>query len=136
MKRKACREKWICTCCGLAVHKTDDSLLNEITELLNGVIDYPKQIEIPKRTQLPVGNSVAENALNFAREWLVEQVSARYDKIDFSPLLARKMRDIFEGQKVQDCFSRKLFADTVERVRLNAEGKIILVLKNRQEIGG
>ena len=67
---------------------------------------------------------------------LTAQIAEAYSRLDTNEYLTQKLRDEFQRQKPLSVFSWELYAHAVKEVRMQAGGKVDIVLKNEQRIGG
>lgn len=127
--------------------KADADLLNDINDLLNGVVEKPDGIEVPTETefspslQLERMNDEISGQITALcvdkqniRNRMMNYVALKYAELDAMRCKAKKLKDIFLTAKTTDEFSKELFDRTVVRINLYVGGEVGIVLTNNQEI--
>ena len=138
--------RWRCKC-GMSVGKSDESLLKEIAQLLNGLITNPELITIPiekvRETNLETRRLNNEITRMFdtqaidretVRKKMIEYASLLYSDIDVEPSIAQRLKDYFMNITTLDSFSSKILENVADEIRLYSDGTISIVLENKQEI--
>ena len=143
------KERWTCTNakCKTMIVKADADLLNDINDLLNGVVEKPDRIEVPTETefspslQLERMNDQISGQITALcvdkqniRNRMMNYVALKYAELDAMRCKAKKLKDIFLTAKTTDEFSKELFDRTVVRINLYVGGEVGIVLTNNQEI--
>ena len=143
------KERWTCTNakCKTMIVKADADLLNDINDLLNGVVEKPDRIEVPTETefspslQLERMNDQISGQITALcvdkqniRNRMMNYVALKYAELDAMRCKAKKLKDIFLAAKPTDEFSMELFDRTVVRINLYVGGEVGIVLTNNQEI--
>ena len=141
--------RWRCKTagCDFSIGKSDGDFLNDITNLLNYVIDNPDMIHIPteKKSEenaesIRLGNEIEKMAERIpvdseaVKEKMLERASLKYSKIDSAVCQAQILKDIFKNSKALTVFSQELFMKTTDEIRILSDGEISIVLENGQEI--
>lgn len=143
--------KWYCRNprCKTAIVKSDESLLNDILNILNRAIEFPDMIkfstdvddtmnEEPQYTEEAIADllkSVAGNE-EVARKKLLESAALKYEKSDMEKSRIQKLKDIFAESQKQTEFSCELLNRTTNSIKLYEYGIVGLILENGQEIKG
>ena len=143
--------KWYCRNprCKTAIVKSDESLLNDILNILNRAIEFPDMIkfstdaddtmnEEPQYTEEAIADllkSVAGNE-EVARKKLLESAALKYEKSDMEKSRIQKLKDIFAESQKQTEFSSELLNRTTNSIKLYEYGIVGLILENGQEIKG
>ncbi len=149
-KRREIKSRWDCTNpeCNCVVAKDDEPMLEAITETLNEIISNPQIISIPTEAteiepnmELIKANNEISRMCNSAdmdgteiRLKMLEYVSLLYKEIDSEKSDAQRLKDIFAEAIPLKAFCLPLFERTVDEIKLYIDGKIGLVLNNKQEI--
>jgi hypothetical protein len=149
-RRKASQDVWTCQNpgCHSIVNINDDTLLDEVTAILNRLIADPSLVNphsIPaedtpmevRRLQNEVEREL--DSFEFDKDRVKESIfalaGARYKNIDGRQVKAHMVRAAFEESEPLASFNPELFKRTVLKVRLDVGGKTVLVLKNEQIVG-
>ncbi len=147
--RCKCNQRWFCTNheCGELIVIADESLLAQITELLNTVIADPDRIKIPADTEikpdieiLKTENEIGRmlDSVEFDKEALRRKMlrclSLRYKSIDHTTYAIKKMKADLEKASPLSEFSAGLVARTVKAITLNTNKSVCLTLINDQII--
>ncbi len=150
-RRRSIPTKWICKNeqCGAFIKKADETLVDEITALMNGLIDNPEQIILPidggeaetdklrglkgEITRLLQSPKIDRET---ARTKMLAYAEKQYAEIDPIPSQSQRLKDIFINWEQTKAFSSELLSITVDEVKLYMDGTIGLVLENKQEIRG
>lgn len=148
-RRKLSQELWTCQNpdCKRIVNINDDTLLGEITELLNRLINNPSLIQIGSAEPDPpieirrLQNEVDRQleSFNFEKEQVKTAIfslaAEKYRQADNQKILSQMMRAEFEKQAPLSHFFPELFRRTVSKMLFGGDGKPVLVMKNGQNIG-
>lgn len=141
--------KWYCKNprCKTAIAKSDESLLNDILNILNRAIEFPDIINLsadtddmrnedPQYTEETIADllkSVAGDEES-VRKKLLESAALRYEKSDSERSRNQKLKDIFAESQKQTEFSCELLNRTANSIKLYDDGTVGLILENGQEI--
>ncbi len=143
------KERWVCTNpnCKKMVVKTDTAFLEEITALLNQIIENPMLIKTPQKCDASdneerrkLGNEIAImfDSIDIPKERLKEKLfeyaSQTYDGIDAVQSKTQRLIDIFTHERKAKEFSIRLFSQTVETVSLDGNNLLYITLSNGQEV--
>lgn len=147
--RNRCSDTWTCrnSDCHTIVPIADDSLLNQITELLNRVIESPELIqevtnqpyeptlEIRKiENEIGRGMEMATIDVESLKAKMLESVSLKYMTLPTERNTANRLRVDFESWIPLAVFSADLTNRTVNTIRLAEDGTVELILRNGQTI--
>jgi len=147
--RIKCADRWTCenNDCNTLVGLADSDLIAKITECLNIIIGNPNIIECSTQTSITVNTEVmkTENEIGRildtrefdiaeAKKKMFECVSLKYNCIPKDNNISERLKAEFEVSSPLSTFSCDLFEKTVSEVLLEANGDIILKLKNGQTI--
>ena len=133
--------------CKTNIGKTDESLIEELTEVMNGLIAEPDRIDIPpekdpepsielRRLNNEIARLLDSIQINrdTVREKIIEYASLKYAEFDSALGKAQRVKDIFKTAAPLKKFSSELLERTVDEIRMYADGRIGIVLENKQEI--
>ena len=152
MRRKADNHRkisvrWKCSNCKTSIGKTDESLLEGLTVIMNELIADPERIDIPTEKELEpsielrrLNNEIArlldsiQINRDTVREKIIEYASLKYAEFDSALGKAQRVKDIFKTAAPLKKFSSELLERTVDEIRMYADGRIGIVLENKQEI--
>lgn len=149
-RRKRSQELWTCQNpdCKRIVNINDDSLLGELTELLNRLIGNPSLIRLDAHEDAdpPIEVRRLQNEVNrqldsfdFEKERVKAAIfslaAEKYRQTDNQKIISQMMRAEFEKQAPLSHFFPELFKRTISRILFDGDGKPVLVLKNGQNIG-
>lgn len=140
--------RWICknSECHNIIHISDDTLINEITDLLNIIIKNPDLIKEDNDSGVLSNETVRlENEIrkilehgNINKESVTELIfrnaSLKYSNINSINHITEKLRADFNTSPLS-AFSLSLFSKTVTAIILD-KNHIEITLKNNQKIGG
>lgn len=144
-----CKEEWFCENgdCKAIVKIEDNDLLAKITYCLNRVIGNPDMLYIPKneichresdkqRIENEIGRALERSDFNKddLRQKMLKLSSLKYDGISNAHYTAQHLKYIFTSTQPLTEFSNELTSKTVDRILLNKNAIITVVLKNKQEI--
>ncbi len=138
-------ERWVCQkdSCHLIAAKADAALIEDLRLQLNMLIQDPqkiryeekmsaeKQKEPARARTLIIGEDIEDQYRK-----LTAQIAEAYSRLDTNKYLTQRLRDEFKRQEPLSVFSWELYAHAVKEVRMQAGGRVDIVLKNEQRIGG
>lgn len=138
-------EKWVCQNdrCRIIAAKADAALIEDLRMQLNMLIQDPQKIRYEKK-----GHAEKQKQQARARAQVIgadtedqyrkltAQIAEAYSRLDTNEYLTQRLRDEFKRQEPLSVFSWELYAHAVKEVRMQAGGKVDIVLKNEQRIGG
>ena len=142
--------RWSCRTvgCGFSKNKKDKDLFEELTALLNKIIENPETIEVPMEQQTESGielrrlNSEISQAFNAkqidgeaVRKKMLMYATLKYAEVDSAVGKAQRIKDIFVSTAPLKEFSLTLLEKTVDEIKLYEDGTIGILLENGQEIG-
>ena len=147
--RRTDSTRWRCQNpeCRASVAKKDESLFDEMTELLNTAIANPETITIP--TEEEIESSTELRRLNneitrafdsiqidrtAVREMMIRYASMKYAELDSAVYRAQRLKDIFSTSQPLTAFSVEFLHSTTDEIMLYTDGTIGLILENGQEI--
>ena len=138
-------EKWVCQNdrCRIIADKADAALIEDLCLQLNMLIQDPQKIryeekmsaEKQKESARARALIIGEDTEDQYRK-LTAQIAEAYSRLDTNEYLTQRLRDEFKRQEPLSVFSWELYAHAVKEVRMQAGGKVDIVLKNEQRIGG
>jgi hypothetical protein len=149
-RRKASQDLWTCQNpdCHAVVNLNDDVLLADVTTILNRLIADPSMVTLhslpaegPPMEVRRLANEVDRelDSLEVDKDRVKQSIftlaTAKYKNIDNRQVKAHMVRAAFEESEPLSSFTTEIFKRTVTKVRLDADGKTALVLKNGQIIG-
>ena len=133
--------------CKTNIGKTDESLIEELTEVMNELIADPDRVDIPpekdpepsielRRLNNEIARLLDSIQINrdTVREKIIEYASLKYAEFDSVLGKAQRVKDIFKTAAPLKKFSSELLERTVDEIRMYADGRIGIVLENKQEI--
>lgn len=138
-------ERWVCQndSCHLIAAKPDAELIEDLRMQLNMLIQDPQKIRYEKKAH---DEKQKQQARARARvigadtedqyRKLTAQIAEAYSRLDINEYLTQRLRDEFKRQEPLSVFSWELYAHAVKEVRMQAGGRVGIVLKNEQRIGG
>lgn len=147
--RRLSTVRWRCktTGCDFSIGKSDSDFLNDITDLLNCVIDNPDMIYIPTEKKgeestelIRLGNEIERMTEHIpidseaVKKKMIERASLKYSELNSAVCQAQILKDIFKNSKALTVFSQELFMKTTDEIRILSDGEISIVLENGQEI--
>ena len=147
--RRTDSTRWRCQNpeCRASVAKKDESLFDEMTELLNTAIANPETITIPTEeeiessTELQRLNNEITRAFDSiqidrtaVREMMIRYASMKYAELDSAVYRAQRLKDIFSTSQPLTAFSVDFLHSTTDEIMLYTDGTIGLILENGQEI--
>lgn len=142
-------ERWICRNdeCKTVIAISDDSLLQEITDSLNTVVQQPDIIAITESEREPSSDVFRLNAeiahtletysiqKDDLRKKMMKCVSMKYAEIPSEKYISKRLKVDFERSGPLSAFSADLCKRTVKSVHLGTDGTVGLTLINDQKIG-
>ncbi len=147
--RNRCSDNWTCNNkeCHIIVHIANDTLIGQITELLNQVIrnsemiqdgeetTYEPTIEI-RKVENEIGRALDATTIDtdYLKSKMVECISLKYKSLPTERNTAIRLRMDFEARSTFAVFSSDLTNETVSAIKLAEDGTIELVLRNGQII--
>ena len=147
--RRAVASRWDCRNpeCHCVIGKNDETLLSEISELLNQAIENPDMITIPTEKEsepsaelIRLNNEISRifDSIQIdretARKKMLEYAALKYRETDSSVSIAQRLKDTFTNAEPLKANCPFLFERTVEEIRLYTDGTMGIVLTNKQEI--
>ncbi len=148
--RIKCSERWNCKDreCRTLVEIQDTSLLGQITDLLNDVIQHPEvirdtavsDIEQPieiRRLENEIGRALDSGTIDTdaLKQKMMECVALKYKNIPSERNTANRLRVDFEASSPLAVFSADLANKTMSAIQLKQGGVVEIVLRNGQTIG-
>ena len=147
--RRTDSTRWRCQNpeCRASVAKKDESLFDEMTELLNTAIANPEMISIPteKESEPSAELRRLNNEITRAfdsiqidkdavRRMMIRYASMKYAELDSAVSKAQRLKDIFIDSQPMTSFSVGFLERTTDEIMLYTDGSIGLILENGQEI--
>ena len=147
--RRTDSTRWRCQNpeCRASVAKKDESLFDEMTELLNTAIANPETITIPTEEEIEsstelrrLNNEITRAFDNIqidrtaVREMMIRYASMKYAELDSAVYRAQRLKDIFSTSQPLTAFSVDFLHSTTDEIMLYTDGTIGLILENGQEI--
>lgn len=147
--RTKCSERWTCKNreCRTLVEIQDASLLGQITDLLNDVIQHPEVIrdtaaldaEQPieiRRLENEIGRALDSGTIDTdaLKQKMMECVALKYKNIPSERNTANRLRVDFEASSPLAVFSADLANKTMSAIHLKQDGVVEIVLRNGQTI--
>lgn len=147
-RSKKYQQRWVCSNadCHTVIHKPDNSMLDDITVLLNKAIVNPELIQTPVvNDSMSVQTLKAENEIarildtldfdkDILRKKLLECVSLKYADIDSAPYTAHRLKATLSNTEPLSTFSLPLFKRTVRTIHLEKDSNVAITLINNQTI--
>ena len=122
-------------------------LMEDITDLLNGLIQNPKSIRTaqpsqaePSIEQRRVDNEIARTLEGYdfdkdvLREKLYQRAAIGYQQIGNEAYVECKLKNTLEQHDILDSFDSELTNKIVKLIRLAESGSVSIILINDQEI--
>lgn len=145
--RCKCTQKWVCNQCHIQIKKEDSVLMDDITDLLNGLIRnpaiirsvLPRQAE-PSVEQRRLDNEIARTLEGYdfdkeaLREKLYQRAAIGYQQIGNEAYVEYKLKNALEQHDIPDGFDSELTNKTVKLIRLTESGSVSIILSNDQVI--
>ena len=145
--RCKCTQKWVCNQCHIQIKKEDTELMEDIVDLLNGLIRNPAIIRSalpsqaePSVEQRRLDNEIARTLEGYdfdkdaLREKLYQRATIGYQKIGNEAYVEYKLKNMLEQHDILDGFDSELANKTVKLIRLAENGSVSIILINDQEI--
>lgn len=145
--RCKCTQKWVCNQCHIQIKKEDAELMEDIVDLLNGLIRNPEIIRSvqPRQTepsieQRRLDNEIARTLEGYdfdkdaLREKLYQRASLGYLQVGDEAYVEYKLKNTLEQHNILDGFDSELTNKTVKLIRLAENGSVSIILINDQEI--
>lgn len=145
--RCKCTAKWVCNQCHIQIKKEDSELMEDITDLLNGLIQNPENIRTaqpsqaePSIEQRRLDNEIARTLEGYdfdkdaLRERLYQRAAIGYQQIDNEAYVEYKLKNTLEQNDFLDGFDSELTNKTIKVIRLAESGAVSIILINNQEI--
>lgn len=145
--RCKCTQKWVCNQCHIQIKKEDTELMEDIVELLNGLIRNPAIIRSalpgqaePSAEQRRLDNEIARTLEGYdfdkdaLREKLYQRAAIGYQQIGNEAYVEYKLKNALEQHDILDGFDSELTNKTVKLIRLTESGSVSIILSNDQVI--
>lgn len=146
--RTKIHERWICQNgdCRKTVVKTDDSLLGEIGDLINLLIDNPDMIHCSNtnetitlesyRIENEIRHMIDGRQLNKSeiRRKLLEATAIHYANLDTKKYEIQRLKCILNNQNRPKGFPLELFNMAAETISFDEDEQVVLKLINGQTI--
>lgn len=145
--RCKCTQKWVCNQCHIQIKKEDTELMEDIVDLLNGLIRNPAIIRSalpgqaePSAEQRRLDNEIARTLEGYdfdkdaLREKLYQRAAIGYQQIGNEAYVEYKLKNALEQHDILDGFDSELTNKTVKLIRLTESGSVSIILCNDQVI--
>lgn len=145
--RCKCTQKWVCNQCHTQIKKEDTELMEDIVDLLNGLIRNPAIIRSalpgqaePSAEQRRLDNEIARTLEGYdfdkdaLREKLYQRATIGYQQIGNEAYVEYKLKNALEQHDILDGFDSELTNKTVKLIRLTESGSVSVILSNDQVI--
>lgn len=145
--RCKCTQKWVCNQCHIQIKKEDTELMEDIVDLLNGLIRNPEIIRTvqpiqaePSIEQRRLDNEIARTLEGYdfdkdaLREKLYQRAAIGYQQIGNEAYVEYKLKNALEQHDILDGFDSELTNKTVKLIRLTESGSVSIILSNDQVI--
>lgn len=145
--RCKCTQKWVCNQCHIQIKKEDTELMENIIDLLNGLIQDPEIIRSAQPSQAEqsieqrrLDNEIARTLEGYdfdkdtLREKLYQRAAIGYQQIGNEAYVEYKLKITLEQHDILDGFDSDLTNRIVKLIRLAESGSISIILINDQEI--
>ena len=145
--RCKCTQKWVCNQCHIQIKKEDTELMEDIVDLLNGLIRNPAIIRSalpgqaePSAEQRRLDNEIARTLEGYdfdkdaLREKLYQRAAIGYQQIGNEAYVEYKLKNALEQHDILDGFDSELTNKTIKVIRLAESGSVSIILINDQEI--
>ena len=145
--RCKCTQKWVCNQCHIQIKKEDTELMEDIVDLLNGLIRNPAIIRSalpgqaePSAEQRRLDNEIARTLEGYdfdkdaLREKLYQRAAIGYQQIGNEADVEYKLKNALEQHDILDGFDSELTNKTVKLIRLTESGSVSIILSNDQVI--
>lgn len=145
--RCKCTQKWVCNQCHIQIKKEDTELMEDIVDLLNGLIRNPAIIRSalpgqaePSAEQRRLDNEIARTLEGYdfdkdaLREKLYQRAAIGYQQIGNEAYVEYNLKNALEQHDILDGFDSELTNKTVKLIRLTESGSVSIILSNDQVI--
>ena len=145
--RCKCTHKWVCNQCPIQIKKEDTELMEDIVDLLNGLIRNPEIIQPPQpgQAEAPIEQRRLDNEIartlegydfdkDALREKLYQRAAIGYQQIGNEAYVEYKLKNALEQHDILDGFDSELTNKTVKLIRLTESGSVSIILSNDQVI--
>ena len=145
--RCKCTQKWVCNQCHIQIKKEDTELMEDIVDLLNGLIRNPAIIRSalpgqaePSAEQRRLDNEIARTLEGYdfdkdaLREKLYQRAAIGYQQIGNEAYVEYKLKNALAQHDILDSFDSELANKTVKLIRLTESGSVSIILSNDQVI--
>ena len=145
--RCKCTQKWVCNQCHIQIKKEDTELMEDIVDLLNGLIRNPAIIRSalpgqaePSAEQRRFDSEIARTLEGYdfdkdaLREKLYQRAAIGYQQIGNEAYVEYKLKNALEQHDILDGFDSELTNKTIEVIRLAESGSVSIILINDQVI--
>lgn len=145
--RCKCTQKWVCNQCHIQIKKEDTELMEDIADLLNGLIHNPAIIRSvlpsqaePSVEQRRLDNEIARTLEGYdfdkdaLREKLYQRTAIGYQQIGNEAYFEYKLKNTLEQHDILDGFDSELTNKIVKLIRIAESGSVSIILSNDQVI--
>lgn len=145
--RCKCTQKWVCNQCHIQIKKEDTELMEDIVDLLNGLIRNPAIIRSalpgqaePSAEQRRLDSEIERTLEGYdfdkdaLREKLYQRAAIGYQQIGNEAYVEYKLKNALEQHDILDGFDSELTNKTIKVIRLAESGSVSIILINDQEI--
>lgn len=145
--RCKCTQKWVCNQCHIQIKKEDTELMEDIVDLLNGLIRNPEIIRPsqpiqaePSIEQRRLDNEIARTLEGYEfdedvlREKLYQRAAIGYQQTGNETYVEYMLKNTLEQHDILDGFDSELTNKIVKLIRLAERGSVNIILINDQEI--
>lgn len=145
--RCRCTQKWVCNQCHIQIKKEDTELMEDIVDLLNGLIRNPEIIRTvqpiqaePSIEQRRLDNEISRTLEGYdfdkdaLREKLYQRAGIGYQQIGNETYVEYMLKNTLEQHDILDGFDSELTNKTIKVIRLAESGSVSIILINEQEI--
>lgn len=145
--RCKCTQKWVCNQCHIQIKKEDTELMEDIADLLNGLIHNPAIIRPvlpcqaePSVEQRRLDNEIARTLEGYdfdkdaLREKLYQRTAIGYQQIGNEAYFEYKLKNTLEQHDILDGFDSELTNKIVKLIRIAESGSVSIILSNDQVI--
>ena len=145
--RCKCTQKWVCNQCHIQIKKEDTELMEDIVDLLNGLIRNPAIVRSalpgqaePSAEQRRLDNEIARTLEGYdfdkdaLREKLYQRAAIGYQQIGNEAYVEYKLKNALAQHDILDSFDSELANKTVKLIRLTESGSVSIILSNDQVI--
>lgn len=145
--RCKCTQKWVCSQCHIQIKKEDTELMEDIVDLLNGLIRNPAIVRSalpgqaePSAEQRRLDNEIARTLEGYdfdkdaLREKLYQRAAIGYQQIGNEAYVEYKLKNALAQHDILDSFDSELANKTVKLIRLTESGSVSIILSNDQVI--